>query len=107
MSATRFISPCDLLDRLGNDDLALLEVSFAASDESYRAGHLPGAAWAYWKDFLWDRLTRSFASADEVAARLGDAGVGSDQTLVLYGDPVQFGTYALWVLSVRGQRDVL
>jgi thiosulfate/3-mercaptopyruvate sulfurtransferase len=94
-AAQRLISSDELLDRLGDPDRALLEVSFIDSDESYRDGHIPGAKWAYWKALLWDELTRSFASARTLAERLGAAGVRSDQTLVVYGDPVQFGTYAL------------
>jgi thiosulfate/3-mercaptopyruvate sulfurtransferase len=100
------ISPAEVRDRLGGDDLALLEVSFKNSDASYRSAHLPGARWAYWKALLWDELRREFAAPEVLAERLGAYGVRDDQTLVVYGDPVQFGTYALWVLQAGGQRDV-
>ena len=103
---SRWISADELLERLGDPAIALLEISFVASDESFRRGHIPGAVWAYWKELLWDAHTRSFADAPTLARRLGELGVRSDQTLVIYGDPVQFGTYALWVLMAHGQPDV-
>jgi len=93
------ISPGEVHDRLGGDDLALLEVSFKNSDAGYRSAHLPGARWAYWKGLLWDDLRREFAAPGVLGERLGAHGVGDDQTLVVYGDPVQFGTYAVWVRS--------
>jgi thiosulfate/3-mercaptopyruvate sulfurtransferase len=100
------LSPAEARDRLGGDDLALLEVSFENSDQSYRQAHVPGARWAYWKALLWDDLRREFAAPPVLAERLGAYGVRQDHTLVVYGDPVQFGTYALWVLQAAGQRDV-
>ncbi|OGL02691.1 MAG: hypothetical protein A3E31_17510 [Candidatus Rokubacteria bacterium RIFCSPHIGHO2_12_FULL_73_22] len=38
--------------------------------------------------------------------RLGRLGVAPDTTVVLYGDPVQYGTYAFWVLTLCGHPDV-
>jgi len=41
-----------------------------------------------------------------MAKRLGDIGIGPDTTLVLYGDPVQYGTYAFWALTMAGHADL-
>ena len=96
------ISAAELEQRLGDGSLAVLEVSFAESDDGYRAGHVPGAARAYWKDLLWHETDRSFAPPEELGRRLGALGLGSGTTVVLAGDPVQFGTYAFWALASAG-----
>jgi thiosulfate/3-mercaptopyruvate sulfurtransferase len=100
------MSATDLLARLGQSDIAVLEVSAAQNDRGYREGHIPGARWAHWKTLLWDPRRREFAEADVLAHRLGELGIAADQTLVLVGDPLQFATYALWVLSAAGQQHV-
>jgi thiosulfate/3-mercaptopyruvate sulfurtransferase len=41
-----------------------------------------------------------------MASRLGHIGIAPDTTIVVYGRPVQFGTYALWVLTMAGHQDV-
>ena len=43
---------------------------------------------------------------DALAARLGGAGIGPGTTVVLYGDPVQYGAYALWALTMGGHADL-
>jgi thiosulfate/3-mercaptopyruvate sulfurtransferase len=103
---SRLIAPDELVGRLGDPTLALLEVSFVPDESSHRAGHIPGAGWAYWKTLLWDDRMRQLATGEQTGSRLGELGVGAGQTLVVYGDPVQFGSYALWVLEMAGQRDV-
>jgi thiosulfate/3-mercaptopyruvate sulfurtransferase len=37
---------------------------------------------------------------------LGRIGIVPDTTIVVYGRPVQYGTYALWVLTMAGHQDV-
>ncbi len=101
--AESLLSPDDLLERANDESLTLLEVSFYRPDRAaYVAGHIPGACYAYWKDLLWDDLRREFAPPSVLAARLGELGVGDDSTLVLVGEPVQFATYAYWVLVLSG-----
>jgi thiosulfate/3-mercaptopyruvate sulfurtransferase len=105
--ASRVISAAALQARLEDPSVRILEVSASADAAGYRSGHIPGARWAYWKTLLWDERMRAFPSAQESARRLGELGLGGETTLVLYGDPLQYGTYALWALSAAGQRDVL
>lgn len=95
-----------VLERLEDPSLAILEVTSGRTDEDFRKGHLPGAAWANWQELLWDDVRREFRSADELAHRLGQLGAGGLSDLVLYGNPVQFGTYAYWALALRGQHNV-
>ena len=103
----RVISAAALRERLEDPSVSILEVSAATDEEGYRRGHIPGAQWAHWKTLLWDERMRAFPNPRETARRLDELGVGRESTLVLYGDPVQYGTYALWALTTSGQRDLL
>ncbi len=97
------VSPEWLRARVGDPDLVVLEVSFYQPDKAaYFAGHIEGAHYTYWKDLLWHDLDREFPTPEVLAGRLGVLGVGDDTTLVLVGDPVQFATYAYWVLAMAG-----
>jgi thiosulfate/3-mercaptopyruvate sulfurtransferase len=84
----------------------VIEVSSANDDGAYREGHIPEAVWWYWKAALWHDTDREFPTPEAMAGRLGRIGVTPDTTVVLYGDPVQYGTYAFWVLSMCGHADV-
>ncbi|NNC41583.1 MAG: sulfurtransferase [Acidimicrobiia bacterium] len=100
------VSPEWLRERIGDPDLVVLEVSFYQPDKAaYFTGHIDGAHYTYWKDLLWHDLDREFATPEVLAERLGGFGVGDDSTLVLVGDPLQFATYAYWVLAMGGFED--
>jgi thiosulfate/3-mercaptopyruvate sulfurtransferase len=43
---------------------------------------------------------------EAAAERLGGVGIGTDTTLVFYGDPVQYGAYALWAFTMAGHADI-
>jgi thiosulfate/3-mercaptopyruvate sulfurtransferase len=96
------MSPDALVARLDDPTLRLIEISWADDDSGYRRAHIPGASWAYWKDLLWDDTAREFATPRQLADRLGALGIPDTATVVLYGDPVQFGTYALWTFILAG-----
>jgi thiosulfate/3-mercaptopyruvate sulfurtransferase len=91
---------------LEDPDVRVIEVSQTNSRETYEAGHIPGAQWWYWKELCWHHSDREFVSPAEMAERLGAAGIGPGNTLVIYGDPVQFGTYAFWALTMAGHKDL-
>lgn len=100
------VSPEWLRERIGDPDLVVLEVSFYQPDKAaYFTGHIDGAQYTYWKDLLWHDLDREFPTPEVLAERLGSFGVGDGSTLVLVGDPVQFATYAYWVLAMGGFED--
>ena len=65
----------------------------------------PGAIGVNWKEFFWDPYMRAFPSPDLFAERIGGLGVSNDTTVVIYGDPAQFGTYGWLVLKDCGHRD--
>ncbi len=100
------VSPAWLGERLGSSRVRVIEVASVNDDSAYRARHLPGAVWWYWKAALWHETDREFASPETMSRGLGRIGVTPEKTVVLYGDPVQYGTYAFWVLSMCGHPDV-
>ncbi len=103
---TRLVTPEWLAAHLDDPTVKVAEISFAAQDTAYERGHIPGARWWYWKALCWDDDIRELVTPAQMAARLGAAGVGADDTLVLYGDPAQFGSYAFWALHMAGHRDI-
>ncbi len=105
-SGRKLVSPSWLAENLNEPDLRVIEVSASTNDASYQAGHIPGAVWWFWKEALWHPTDREFASSKQLAMRLGSIGASPDTTLVIYGDPVQFGTYAFWVLSMSGHKNL-
>lgn len=96
------VSSAWLSERLGSPNLHVIEVSSAGDDASYREAHVPGAHWWFWKGALWHETDRAFATSEALAQQLGGMGIGPDDEIVLYGEPVQFGTYAFWVLKMAG-----
>ena len=97
-----------LADRLDDPDVCVVEVAGLGQDQlqAYKAGHIPGAhAWR-WKDWLWDERLREFPSPAAFAERMRRAGIGNGTTVVLYGEDVQFGIYAWWVMRMCGHPDV-
>lgn len=86
--------------------MRVIEIASLNDPAAYRAGHVPGAVWWYWKAALWHDTDREFPTPETMAVRLGQIGVGPETTVVLCGDPVQYGTYAFWVLTLCGHPDV-
>jgi thiosulfate/3-mercaptopyruvate sulfurtransferase len=101
------VSAEELAARLGEPGLAVLEVALEPSDAAFREAHVPGSRWAWWKALLWHETDRRFPSPETLASRLAALGIAGRDTLVLVGDPIQFATYAYWVLHMLGRRDVL
>ena len=95
-----------LATQLDETDLACLEVSMAPDRTKYQTGHIPGAHWCYWKDWCWHASDRQLIAPTAMADILGQAGIGPETRLVLYGDPVQFGTYAYWAFYMAGHKNL-
>ena len=97
------VSPEWLETHLDDPDVVIVEVSFYLPDKAaWFDGHIRGSRYVWWKDFCWADDVRQFPAAEVMADRLGELGVGDDSTLVLVGDPIQFATYAYWVLAMVG-----
>jgi thiosulfate/3-mercaptopyruvate sulfurtransferase len=102
----RLVSGEWLATHLDDADLRIIEVCASPDDTEYRQGHIAGAVRWYWKDALWHATDREFPTPEDMASRLGGSGIAPDSTIVVYGSPVQYGTYAFWVLTMAGHRDV-
>ena len=105
-TSPKLVSPSWLLERLDDPAIIVLEISSDPEAKAYLKGHIPGAIFSFWKDLLWHETDREFVSSSELSSRLGEIGVSTDSTLVICGDPVQYGTYALWVMTMAGVKDV-
>ena len=93
-----------LAERLNGPRIRILEIN--NDDVLYEEGHIPGALSWNWKENLWHETDREFPTPEEMGKRLGSIGVTPETTVVLYGIPIQFGTYAFWVLTMCGHPDV-
>jgi thiosulfate/3-mercaptopyruvate sulfurtransferase len=104
-SSSALVEAAWVAAHVGDPDVRLVEVDWDGT-KAYEQGHIPGALGWHWKTMLWDPLRREFPDPETMAARLGAAGIGNDTTVVVYGEPLQFGTYGWWVLRYCGHRDV-
>jgi thiosulfate/3-mercaptopyruvate sulfurtransferase len=102
MVSSPLVSTAWLEDHLADPDLRIIEVCNVNNDKTYRAGHIPGALWLYWKAACWHATDREFVSPAAMAKLFGGLGIGPQMTVVLYGDPVQFGSYAFWAFTMAG-----
>ena len=73
----------------------------------YDTGHVPGAVNLDWHLDLNDPLIRDYLQSADFSSVMGSKGISPDSTLVFYGDNFNWwATYALWVVSLFGHRDV-
>ena len=84
-------------------------VRIVESDEDvllYEMGHVPGAINLDWHTDLQDQVKRDFLDKAGFEALLGKNGIGSDTTVVFYGDRNNwYATYAYWLFKYFGHRD--
>jgi len=106
MTANPLVTTAWLEDHLGDPHLRIVEVCSLTDDKVYRAGHIPGATWLYWKSACWHETDRQFVSPEAMARLFGGLGIGPDTTVVLTGDPVQYGGYAFWAFTMAGHRNL-
>ena len=86
--------------------IKVIEVSSKKGDDApYTQGHIPGAINFFWKDLCWHDTDRQFVTPEVLAARLGAVGISETDRILLVGEPVQYGTYALWALSMAGHKE--
>jgi thiosulfate/3-mercaptopyruvate sulfurtransferase len=91
--------------RLGDRNLRLIEVDVDTA--AYDTGHLPGAVGWDWHKDLQRRPVRDIPTQAEWEALLARSGVGSDTTVVLYGDNNNwFAAFAYWLFKLYGHDDV-
>ena len=88
-------------DHLKDPNLRIIEVS--VDWQAFEQGHVPGAVALNWFRDLEDHPARNIASRARFEELLGQAGVGNDTRVILYGDNNNwFATYAYWMLKYYG-----
>jgi thiosulfate/3-mercaptopyruvate sulfurtransferase len=106
---TAALVDCAWLAAHQNDpNVCLIEIAGNGQEQFqiYNTGHIPGAHPWRWKEWLWEDTMRDFPHPELFARRMGQAGIGNDTTVVLYGEDVQFGIYAWWVFRMCGHEQV-
>jgi thiosulfate/3-mercaptopyruvate sulfurtransferase len=106
MSQSPLVTTAWLEEHLADRSLRIIEVCSLNDDKTYRSGHIPGALWLYWKGACWHETDRDFITPEAMAKMFGAMGIGPQSTLVLYGDPVQFGSYAFWAFTMAGHKEL-
>jgi thiosulfate/3-mercaptopyruvate sulfurtransferase len=94
-----------LAEHLGDAGVVVAEVD--ENPDVYDEGHIPGAVKLHWKDDLQDPVERDLVERGEFERLMGSLGIGTDTTLILYGDKNNwFAAYAYWYLKIYGHGDV-
>src|SRR6266436_6701195 len=74
---------------------------------AYEQGHIPGAVGWNWTTQTQDQVRRDILNKEQFDALMSQSGIGTDNTLVLYGDNNNwFAAYALWMAKLYGHADV-
>jgi len=90
-----------LNDHLEDRGLRVAEVSEDVT--LYDQGHIPGAVHFNWKTDLQDAVRRDWVNREQFEALLGGHGIGTDTTVILYGDKNNwFATYTFWLFKIYG-----
>jgi thiosulfate/3-mercaptopyruvate sulfurtransferase len=85
-------------------------VVFVEVDEdtsAYDGGHIAGAVKLDWKTDLQDQVRRDFISKQQFEQLLSDKGIGTEDTVILYGGNNNwFAAYAYWYFKLYGHDSV-
>ncbi len=90
------------------DDEGLVFVEVDEDTSAYDKGHIAGAVKLDWKSDLQDPVRRDFVDKAQFEALLSAKGIGSDDTVVLYGGNNNwFAAYAYWYFKLYGHEKVV
>lgn len=106
MSSSPLVSTAWLEEHLSDPDLRIIEICSLRDDKTYHEGHIPGAMWVYWKSACWQDSDREFVTPAQMAKLFGSMGIGPQSTVILYGDPVQYGSYGYWAFTMAGHKNL-
>jgi len=91
---------------LNDPKVRLIEVDVDTT--AYDQGHIPGAVGFNWTTQLSDRIRRDIPTKEAWGRLLGQAGVGRDSKIVIYGDNNNwFAAFAYWIARMYGHPDVV
>jgi thiosulfate/3-mercaptopyruvate sulfurtransferase len=89
------------------DDPAVVLVEVDEDTSAYDKNHIRGAVRLDWKQDLQDQVRRDFVDKAGFEALLSRKGIGTDDTVVLYGGNNNwFAAYAYWYFKLYGHSDV-
>jgi thiosulfate/3-mercaptopyruvate sulfurtransferase len=92
-------------EHIDDPGIAILEVD--EDTTAYEKGHIPNAISVNWETELHDLPRREFVTSEQLAQLLGEKGVSTDQTIILYsGNNNWFAAYAYWLFLYRGVQNV-
>ncbi|MFA5551651.1 MAG: sulfurtransferase [Trueperaceae bacterium] len=117
MNRTNLISAPELLARLGDPDLRVIDARFELTDPAYgaaayAAGHVPGAVYLDLDEDLSSPPGRHggrhpLPNMNEFAAKLGALGVGNDAEVVVYDQTgTMYAARVWWLLRYAGHSNV-
>jgi len=90
---------------LGTEGIVFLEVD--EDTTAYDGGHIDGAVKVNWTKELQDPVRRDIVDKEQFEKLLSAKGVGTDDTVVLYGGNNNwFAAYAYWQFKLYGHADV-
>src|SRR5262249_31805356 len=90
---------------LGKPGIKLVEID--VDTEAYDAGHIPGAVGFNWRTQLQGQVRRDIISKEAFEQLVGGAGIGPQDTVILYGDHNNwFAANGFWLFKVYGHKDV-
>jgi thiosulfate/3-mercaptopyruvate sulfurtransferase len=85
------------------DDAGVVLVEVDEDTSSYDKGHIRGAVKIDWKQDLQDPIRRDFVNKEQFEQLLSSRGIGTDDTVVLYGGNNNwFAAYAYWYFKLYG-----
>ena len=106
MSTSEVLVDADWVAEHGTDDHVVL-VEVDEDTTAYDGGHIAGAVKLDWKKDLQDPVRRDFVNRAQFEALLSERGIGTDDTVVLYGGNNNwFAAYAYWYFKLYGHSDV-
>ncbi|MEM7020984.1 MAG: sulfurtransferase [Pseudomonadota bacterium] len=89
------------------DDPGVCLVEVDVDTSAYEHGHVPGAIAWNWTSQLSDAVRRDVLSQEAFERLMGQSGIGSETTVVLYGDNNNwFAAWAFWQMKLYGHQDV-
>jgi thiosulfate/3-mercaptopyruvate sulfurtransferase len=92
-------------ENLNTSGVVFVEVD--EDTEAYDGGHIEGAVKLDWKTELQDQVRRDFVNKEQFEALLGQKGISTDDTVVLYGGNNNwFAAYAYWYFKLYGHENV-
>jgi len=106
MAAEDVLVSTDWVAQHGSDPgIKLIEVD--VDTNAYDEGHVAGAVGFNWTSQLQDQVRRDIISKADLEKLLSEAGVGNNDTIILYGDNNNwFAAYAFWVLQMYGHQNL-